>query len=117
MSLHVTGDVVPDRSAELDALRDACLRVRSGDLADPSEIERALEAGFAAMIGLEAEVSRLRRATPRDDPGTARIDDLKTRIAELSNALNELRALTAPPGESRIGFGFVLPATRPQKRI
>lgn len=117
MSPHVTGDVAPHRSAELDALRGACLRARSGDVADPSEVERVLEVGFAAMIGLEAEVSRLRRAAPRDAPDTAPIGDLKARIAELSDALSELRTVSVPPGESRIGFGFVLPATWTQKRI
>lgn len=118
MSPHMNGDVAHHRSAELDALRNACLRVRSGDLADPLEIERVLEAGFAAMIGLEAELSRLRRrAPPSPEPGTERVASLKTRIAELSDALNELRTLAAPAGEPRIGFGFVLPTTRRQKRI
>jgi hypothetical protein len=113
MSSLVAGDVTPPRLAELDALRAASDRIRSGKPTDPAEIERTLEAGFAAMIALEAELSRLRpRATPRDEPFTDRVNDLRTRIAELSDALNELRTLAVRPGESRVGFGFVLPTPK-----
>jgi hypothetical protein len=113
MSSLVTGDVAPHRSAELDALRGASVSIRSGEPTDPSEIERTLEVGFAAMIGLEAELSRLRpRATPGDEPCTDRVNALRTRIAELSDALSELRTLAVRPGESRVGFGFVLPKPR-----
>ena len=113
MSSLVTGDVAPNRSPELDALRSVSRSIRCGEPLDSSEIERVLELGFAAMIGLEAELSRRRpRATPGDEPGAERISDLRSRIAELSDALTELRTLSVHPGESRIGFGFVLPKTR-----
>jgi hypothetical protein len=113
MSSLVTPDATPNRYPELDALRSASLRIRSGERTDPSQIERTLELGFAAMIGLEAKLSRLQpRATACDDAATEQIADLKRHIAELSDALTELRTLSVRPGESRVGFGFVLPAAR-----
>ncbi len=92
-------------------------RIRGADATDPSEIESALETGFTAMIGLEAELSRLRpRSAPADETSARRISELQTRITELRDALTELRALTVPPGEAPIGFGFVLPTARRQRQ-
>jgi hypothetical protein len=72
MSFLVIGDVAPPGSAELDAIRSASMRLRSGKLTDAAEIERILEVGFAVMLGLEAELSRLRaRATLGEDPERA----------------------------------------------
>jgi hypothetical protein len=118
MSPHVPGDLTPPHpSAELDALRRACLRIQTGDPGDLSEIERILEGGFGAMIGLEADLSRLRReGALRDELDAERICDLHTSITELSDALTELRTLAVSPEEPRIGFGFVLPERR-QRRI
>jgi hypothetical protein len=119
MSSLVTGDGASHGSPELDALCDASRRIRAGERTEPSEVEQALEVGFAAMIGMEAELSRLRpRAAPCDAPGAGRAGDLKRHITELSEALTELRMLSVRPGESRVGFGFVLPTPhRRQQRI
>lgn len=111
----VTGDAAPSRSDQLAALRRLSLRVREGDPPAALEIERALEAGFGAMIGLEAELSRLRsRSLPADDVSTGRPGavELQSQIEEFREALTDLRTLAAPSEESRVGYGFVLPATR-----
>ena len=69
------------------------------------------------MMRLEAELSRLGpRSAPADETNARRIGELQTRITELRDALTELRALTVPPGEAPIGFGFVLPTAQRQRQ-
>jgi hypothetical protein len=70
-------------------LRGMSARLRAGQRLDPHEVERALEAATASA-GLKAQ-----------------IDDLR-------EALTDLRILAVPPGESRVGYGFVLPGQPPQ---
>lgn len=95
-------------------------QLRAGQHLDPHEVERALESGFGALIGLEAELSRVQRAVAAEHAGVqaaaeragahaAASADLKLRIDELREALTDLRTLAVAPGESRVGYGFVLP--------
>jgi hypothetical protein len=99
---------VPPDSRELDSLRRLSARLRAGDRPPQMEIEQALEAGFARMIALEAELGRARGATERvsEDAGA---NDLLREISALRDVLTELRTLSGPPGPARIGYGFVLP--------
>lgn len=114
MSSSMPDDVAPLRVDELNALRSMAVRLRASARLDLHEVECKLEAGFGALIGLEAELARGRRRSPAD-PGqrTAATDQLQQRIIELREALTELRMLSAPPGQSRIGYGFVLPRDGP----
>ncbi len=85
-------------------------RIRAAQRMDVQEIERALEAGFAALIGLESELSRaLVRARAGSETDAAAATRLSARIHLLREALTDLRTLSVPPGEARIGYGFVLP--------
>jgi hypothetical protein len=86
------------------------MRIRAGEPADPHEVECVLEVGFGALIALEAELSRA-QASARVNPEAhgAVIGELKTQINVLHDALTQLRTLSVPPGEARIGYGFVLP--------
>ena len=97
-------------------------RLRAGQHVDSHEVERALEAGFGALIALEAELSRVQRAGALGRPETvgrpeaqaAASADLRARIDELRETLTDLRTLAVGPGESRVGYGFVLPG-QPQR--
>jgi hypothetical protein len=106
-------DLGQPRSDELDVLQSMAARIRAAQRTDPQEIEGALETGFAALIGLEAELSRT-QASARANPAAhaAAISELKTRIDVLRDVLTDLRTLAVPPGQARIGYGFVLPAER-----
>ena len=97
-------------SGQLDVLVSLSQRIRAAQPVDPHAIERELEAGFGALVGLEAELSRV-QALDRTAPDTqaASIADLKCRIEALREALTELRTVAVPRGEARIGYGFVLP--------
>jgi hypothetical protein len=98
------------QAAELDVLLSMSTRIRAAQRTDPHEVERALEAGFAALIGLEAELSRVQaRARGGSEADAVAVTEFKTRIGELRDALTDLRTLSVPPGEARIGYGFVLP--------
>jgi hypothetical protein len=97
---------------DLNVLRGMAARIKSSRPIDPHEIERALEAGFATMISLEAELSRLRRNRLVTEPGNASPEQIAAWIGELRGALIELRELAVAPGESRVGYGFVLPGGR-----
>ena len=107
----MAGDDVPPRDDESDVLRDMAARLRAGERPNLHEVERRLEAGFGALIGLEAELARVQRASAREEAAAraAAGADLMHRIGELREALSDLRTLTVPPGESRVGYGFVLP--------
>ncbi|MGZ4299569.1 MAG: hypothetical protein ACXVVK_21240 [Solirubrobacteraceae bacterium] len=103
-------DTVPPRADELSVLRSMSGRLRAAHRLDPHEVERALEAAFGALIGLEAELSRVqRRAVEQPEAHAAAIAQLKVRINELREALTDLRTLAVAPRESRVGYGFVLP--------
>ena len=71
-----------------------------------------MEAGFGALIGLEAELSRVQRAgyAAEPDARAAAVAELRASITELRDALTDLRTLAVPPGTARVGYGFVLPA-------
>lgn len=95
---------------DLDRLLSMTMRIREARRADPNEVEPALEKGFAALIGLEAELSRRQaRARSGSEDDAAAAIEVKARIEALRDALTDLRTLSVPPGEARIGFGFVLP--------
>jgi hypothetical protein len=98
------------RIDELDVLLSMSTRLGLGQSTNPQEVERALEAGFGALIAVEAELSRMQaRARAGPEADAAATIGLKTRIEALRDALNDLRTLSVPPGEKRIGYGFVLP--------
>jgi hypothetical protein len=100
---------------DLDVLRGMAARIRASQPTDPHQIERALETGFALMIGLEAELSRAQASARKgSEPDAAAITEFKARIDMLREALIDLRTLSVAPGETRIGYGFVLPG--PQGR-
>jgi cob(I)alamin adenosyltransferase len=102
--------VAPSSFGQLDVLASMSQRIRAAQPVDPHAIERELEAGFGALVGLEAELSRVQaldRAAP--NAHAASIAELKYRIEALREALTELRTAAVPPGEARIGYGFVLP--------
>ena len=106
------------RIPELDVLRSMARRLGTGEALDQREVERALEAGFGALMGFEAARSRALRGSAQDPTaGGAETAALHARIAELSGALTDVRKLSAPPGESRIGFGFVLPQHGQQHHV
>lgn len=111
MSRDMADGVVPPLD-DLDALRGMAARIKGSRPTDPRAIERALEAGFARMISLEAELSRLRRNGLAAEPGGPSPEQIAAWIGELREALIELRELAVPPGESRVGYGFVLPGGR-----
>jgi hypothetical protein len=104
----MTDDVVPPRVDELSVLLNMLARLRAGERLDPHEVERALEAGFGALIGLEAALARTQHGTA---PGAdhRRIGGLQSDIEDLRDALNELRTLSSTEELPRIGYGFVLP--------
>jgi hypothetical protein len=103
-------DIAHPRPDELDVLLSMSTGLRAAQRTDPHEIERALEAGFAALIVLEAELSRvLLRARTGSEGDAIAATELKTRIEVLREALADLRTLSVPPGKARIGYGFVLP--------
>jgi hypothetical protein len=119
---------------DVELLERMALRIRAGKSPAPAqiEIEQALEGGFARLIGLEAELYRARRlrrgasreaGRPEDsasqpherdasDAGASPVADLEDQIESLRGALTELRTVSSPPGESRVGYGFVLPHER-----
>jgi hypothetical protein len=100
----------PPDAAELGVILSMSASLRAGERVDPQRVERALEAGFGALMGLEAALSRAqRRSREAPDAGAAEIAALHDRITELRDALTELRTLSGPSGESRVGYGFVLP--------
>jgi VIT1/CCC1 family predicted Fe2+/Mn2+ transporter len=108
-------DVVPPDVDELSVLRGMLARLRAGERLDSHGVERALEAGFGALMGLEAELARAQRAGAtgeRPETHAAAMADLKARIDELREALTDLRTLAVAPGEARVGYGFVLPGER-----
>jgi hypothetical protein len=109
-------DVAHPRPDELDVLVGMSTCLRAAQRLDPREVERALEAGFAALIALEAQLSRIQAVARRDGvaPAAGR-DDLMDRIEALRAALTELRTLAVPAGEARVGYGFVLPGSRPKQ--
>jgi hypothetical protein len=102
--------VAPPYVAELGAILSVSASLRAGKRLDPAEVERVLETGFGALMGLEAALSRAQRRSGQDPKGDgAEISALHARIIELRDALTDLRTLAGPPGESRVGYGFVLP--------
>lgn len=97
-------------SDELDVLLSMSTPLRAGQRIDAGEVERALEAGFGSLIALEAQLSRLQaKARTGPDVDEPEMGALKNRIEALRDALADLRTLSTPPGEARIGYGFVLP--------
>jgi hypothetical protein len=102
-------EAAPSPVDHVAVLRGMSMRIRAGEPTDPHEVERALEAGFATLITLEAELSRV-RAGSGSDP--AAVGEFTARIEALREALTSLRTLSVPPGEARIGYGFVLPGSR-----
>lgn len=111
MSRDMADGVVPPLD-DLDVLRGMAARIKGSRPTDARAIECALEAGFATMISLEAELSRLRRNGLAAEPGGPSPEQIAAWIGELREALIELRELAVPAGESRVGYGFVLPGGR-----
>jgi hypothetical protein len=103
-------DFAPPDVAELGVILSMSASLRAGKRLDPPEVERVLETGFGALMGLEAALSRAQRRSGQNlKAASAEIRALHERINELRDALTDLRTLAEPPGESRVGYGFVLP--------
>ena len=103
-------EFAPSGVAELGVILSMSASLRGGKRPDPADVERVLETGFGALMGLEAALSRAQRRAAQDPKAAgAEIRALHDRINELRDALTDLRTLAGPPGESRVGFGFVLP--------
>ncbi|MGA9860431.1 MAG: hypothetical protein WBQ18_21380 [Solirubrobacteraceae bacterium] len=99
-------------------MRQLIASVQAGQAQDPIALTEAQERGFGVLMSLEAQLQRARRRPPEpgDPPvgspdAEVKIKALADAIAELSDALTELRGLARPGGgPSRVGYGFVLPA-------
>jgi hypothetical protein len=103
-------DFAPSDVAELGVILSMSASLRAGKCLDPPEVERVLETGFGALMGREAALARAQRRTGQDpEADGAEIRALHAGIIELREALTDLRTLAGPPGESRVGYGFVLP--------
>ncbi len=107
-------------SGEIEVVRELIRRVRAGQALDPIALAEAQERGFGVLMALEAQLQRVKR-TPPGTPAMplappdrrAEVQELMDVIAELSDALTELRGLASPQGgPSRVGYGFVLPGQR-----
>jgi hypothetical protein len=85
MSSPMADDALPACVNELNVLRSMAVCLRAGERLDFHEVERGLEAGFGALIGLEAELARVPRASAPETPAVqaAARADLKHRISEL----------------------------------
>jgi hypothetical protein len=107
-------------SGEIEVVRKLIRGVRAGQAQDPIALAEAQERGFGALMSLEAQLQRAQRTLPGTPdmplapPDTrAEIQELMDAVAELSDALTELRGLASPKGgPSRVGYGFVLPGQR-----
>lgn len=109
-------EAAPSPVVQVAVLRGLSVRIRAGEPTDPLEIERVLEAGFGALIALEAELSRLRRASGDTGRDAGAAAEVIGQIEALHDVLIDVRELAVPPGESRVGFGFVLPGRRQDHR-
>jgi hypothetical protein len=89
--------------------------IRSGGPSAGAEIERVLEVGFGCLVGLEAELQNRQVASRGQIEGDAPdgFAELHDSILRLSDGLQELRTLSSPYSSPRIGYGFVLPPSRP----
>jgi hypothetical protein len=104
-------------SGEIEVVRKLIRRVRAGQAQDPIALAEAQERAFGVLMSLEAQLQRVKRASPGTPemplapPGMRmEVHGLMDAIAELSDALTELRGLASPEGgPSRVGYGFVLP--------
>ena len=103
-------DVAHSRPDELEVLLSMSTRIRAAQRVDPQEVECALEAGFGVLIALEAELSRMQSSARRAGAvQPAGAGDVIAQIEAMRDALTELRTVAVPPGQARIGYGFVLP--------
>ena len=88
-------------SIDLALLRDLTARCGGASPPSASEVEDALEHGFAALMTLEARLQ------------SSRADEaLAGQIEELRSALTELRARSNPDASAPLALGFVLPPKR-----
>jgi hypothetical protein len=103
-------------SHEIDIVRQLISALRAGHAQDSVALADAQERGFGVLMSLEAQLQRAQRGggstqVPAVAPGAgAELQELKDAIAELADALTELREVASPAGgPSRVGYGFVLP--------
>lgn len=107
-------------SGEIEVVRELIRGVRAGQAQDPIALAEAQERAFGVLMSLEAQLQRVKRTPPGTPemplapPDTrGEVQGLMDAIAELSDALTELRGLASPEeGPSRVGYGFVLPGRR-----
>lgn len=74
-----------------------------------SDIEDALERGFGLLMAMEASLQPGIADAHWPDLDRRRLVDCIERLRQL---LTELRLLASPEGQSKIGYGFVLPTCR-----
>jgi hypothetical protein len=104
-------------SHEIDVVRQLIDAVRAGQAQDPIALAEAQERGFGVLMSLEAQLQHAQRGSggstqvPVVAPSAgAELQELKNALAELADAITELRELACPAGSpSRVGYGFVLP--------
>jgi hypothetical protein len=101
-------------SSEVERLRS--VRARCGGTAGPSasEVEQALESGFASLMALEARLQGVQTAA-RTSTGDAEREErpaqqLLEEINVLQDALTDLQAATSSDATSPLPDGFVLPS-------
>jgi hypothetical protein len=105
-------------SSEVELLRS--VRGRCGSAAGPSasEVEQALESGFASLMALEARLqgvqtaARTRAYRAEDEERSAQ--QLLEETNVLRDALTELQAATSSDATSPLTAGFVLPSRMQQ---
>lgn len=96
-------------SEYIEVLNQMSVSVRAGRPQDPIAFAEAQERAFGLLMAMEARLGRAQRTG--GDPTRAR--ELMDSIEALRDALNELRSISGEAGQSRIGYGFVLPGQAP----
>jgi hypothetical protein len=100
---------VSSPSEYIEVLNQMSVSVRAGLSQDPIAFAEAQERAFGLLMSMEANLGRAQR----DGDNPARARELMDSIAALRGALNELRSVSGEAGQSRIGYGFVLPGQAP----
>jgi hypothetical protein len=94
----------------IEMLGSISSRLRAGERLRTREVEQALERGFGLLMTFEADLQRaLNASAEAGEPGTSEVEALRGAITKLRRPLIDLRTLSSPDGQSKVGYGFVLP--------